>query len=202
MTLAVAVGNHPRGVWRPAGANRMDRPRLQRLRQVAFVAQTLFVLGNNHLLWPFHWALLGPDLRVDASPEVDAAHLLRAQAARVTPSGSTRHPRTDNSGGDRATLGRGIARSHLCQHRRPSFARHARNSGLGSSAVATSVRSGGCGDSASHEAITSAKARSSRSGSASTRAKNSSRAASVGIAMTMTDHTETGWRSSAVAEIT
>jgi len=68
--------------------------------------------------------------------------------------------------------------------------------------VATSVRFGGGGDSASHEAITSAKAKSSRSGSARTRAKNSSLTTTLDSAVTMTVHTETDWRSSAVAEIT
>ena len=68
--------------------------------------------------------------------------------------------------------------------------------------MATSVRFGGRGGSASHEAITSAKARSSSSGSASTTARNSSLATTSDLCVTMTDHTETGWRSSAVAEIT
>ena len=68
--------------------------------------------------------------------------------------------------------------------------------------MVTSVRSGGNGGSASHEAITSAKARSSNSGSASTTARNSSRAATSDLCVTMAGHTETDWRSSAVAEIT
>ena len=95
-----------------------------------------------------------------------------------------------------------MARSQLSQHAQLPFARHDRGCGPHGSEVATSVRPGGCGDSASHEATTSAKARSSRSGSASTRARNSSLTATSALRVTMTDHTETGWRSFAVAEIT
>lgn len=68
--------------------------------------------------------------------------------------------------------------------------------------MATSVRSGGHGGLACHEAITSAKARSSNSGSANTTVRNSSLAAMSDLAVTIAGHTVTGWRSSAVAEIT
>ena len=108
----------------------------------------------------------------------------------------------DRSGGDRATLGRGMARSHAGQHCRSQTARHALDRGVRRSATATSVRPGGRGGSASHEAITSAKAKSSSSGSASTTARNSSLAPTTDLSVSMTDHAETGWRSSAVAEIT
>ena len=113
-----------------------------------------------------------------------------------------KRPTIDRSGGDRATLGRGMARNHACQHWQSSSVGHVLNRGCRPSAVVTSVRSSGRGGSASHEAITSAKAMSSRSGSASTSARNSSRCATLGLGVAMTDHTETGWRSSAVAEIT
>ena len=113
-----------------------------------------------------------------------------------------RGPTIDCSGGDRATLGRGIARSHAGQHCRSQVARHAFDRGVRLSAVATRVRPGGRGGSASHEAITSAKAMSSSSGSASTMARNSSLAPMTDLCVSMTDHAETGWRSSAVAEIT
>ena len=120
-------------------------------------------------------------------------------------SGSMRfqmRPVTDRSGGDRATLGRGTAHNHAA----PTLAVtvHLPDPGRGCcpSEVSTSVRFGGRGGSASHEAITSAKAKSSRSGSASITARNSNLAVTSDLAVTMTGHTETGWRSSAVAEIT
>ena len=113
-----------------------------------------------------------------------------------------KRPATDRSGGDRATHGRGMARNHTCQHWRSRSADDALNFGFRPSEVATSVRSGGRGGSASQEAITSAKARSSSSGSASTTARKSNLAVTSNPVVTMTGHTETGWRSSAVAEIT
>ena len=120
-------------------------------------------------------------------------------------SGSMRfqmRPVTDHSGGDRATLGRGTARNHACQPWRLPSTSRILDRGCCPSEVSTSVRFGGRGGSASHEAITSAKAKSSRSGSASITARNSNLAVTSDLAVTMTGHTETGWRSSAVAEIT
>lgn len=113
-----------------------------------------------------------------------------------------KRPTIDCSGGDRATLGREVARNHACQHWRSWSLCHAFDRGFRFSEVATSVRFGGRGGSASHEAITSTKAKSSSSGSASITARNSSRVATSHLCVTMTGHTETGWRSSAVAEIT
>ena len=137
---------------------------------------------------------------------IDASSPLRTSRAvyawEVSVRCSTRHPGSADSGGDRATRGRGMARNHACQHWRSRSVRHALDRGGRRSEVATRVRSGGRGGSASHEAITSAKARSSNSGSASTTARNSSRAATSDLCVTMAGHTETDWRSSAVAEIT
>jgi len=136
---------------------------------------------------------------------IDEGHLHRRPAGSKRIGGqcsSTRHAGTDDSGGDRATLGRGTARNHRCQRGRSRSARHVLDCAPCRSAVATSVRFGGRGGSASHEATTAAKAKSSRSGSASTTARNSSLATTSDLAVTMTGHTETGRRSSAVAEIT
>jgi hypothetical protein len=152
--------------------------------EFAFVAQTLFVeevttsfavpLGTVGECWGFVFVSMRPQER----------------------------PATDRSGGDRATRGRAMDRNHPDHHRRSIAAHHGFDCGCRPSEVATSVRSGGHGGSASHAAITSAKAMSSSSGSASTTARNSYLAVTSDVVVIMTGHTETGWRSSAVAEIT
>lgn len=111
-------------------------------------------------------------------------------------------PGLEHPGGDRATLGRRMARNRAFRREDSSPTCPIRGRGRRSSAVATSVRSGGPGGAASHEAITSAKAASSSSGSASTTARNSNLAATSALTVSMAGHTETVWRSSAVAEIT
>ena len=118
------------------------------------------------------------------------------------PMAPQKRPAIDCSGGDRATRGRAMDRNHPEHHRRSIAAHHGFDCGCRPSEVATSVRSGGHGGSASHAAITSAKAMSSSSGSASTTARNSYLAVTSDVVVIMTGHTETGWRSSAVAEIT
>jgi hypothetical protein len=149
--------------------------------------------------------------RRDGPTMSHAAGLFSKEAPSAVPIGhcwdrlradASGRPAMDCSGGERATVGRGIARTHACQHWRSRSARHALDRGSRRSEVATSVRSGGRGGSASHEAITSSKARSSSSGSASTTARNSYLSATSDLGRAMTDQTESGWRSSAVAEIT
>ena len=177
--LTVALGRHPKCVCGASvGADQADRPPSQRVRRAC-------IRWCGRLV-----------SKAITSSAVSIGHCWGFVSGSTHPGPGAIKP----SGGDRATLGRGIARTHACQHWRSRPARQAPDRGTRRSDVATSV--GGGGGSASHEAITSPNARSSSSGSASTTARNSCLATTSGLSMVMTDQTETGWRSSAVAEIT
>jgi len=106
-------------------------------------------------------------------------------------------------GGDRATRGRGTGRSSDRHGTTRSSPGLFGGTGLARSELAESVPGGDGGNPARHEAITSAKASSSRSGSARTTAQNSpSNTGTVEIAPMPGVYTATGWRSSAVVEMT
>lgn len=117
---------------------------------------------------------------------------------------------TEGPGGDRATRGLGMTRNHACQPWWSRSTPQILDRECRPSETPTSVRFGGSGGSAtSHEAITSAKAKSSNSGSANTTSRKSNLAsrksnlaATSALTVNITSHTETGCRSSAVAEIT